>query len=181
MKKSILLGLTILLAVSTLSAVPRRTRSLFAYTQVKYGLQLAPKPDGLSQSWLMGVEIHRQINPYMAVSVELMPFYRTSEKLASTLLAGYGFINLKAGIKPISAFGLYGGIGTGGRLGHSWVEVGGDNFTHLSLDWAWQFFGGVTIQFSSFSLLVEFHRLTETLAGLSEPNVRHYLMVGFGI
>lgn len=180
MKRTVIF-LILLLTVTTLSAVPRRSRSLFAYTQIKYGFQLAPKPADFAQSWLLGVEIHRQINPYMAVSFELMPFYRNVDRLDSTLLAGYGLINLKGGVKVASKFGLYGGLGTGGRLANGWTDIGGKTHSHLALDWAWQFFGGVTVQFSSFSLLVEFHRLTETLTGLSEPNVRHYLMVGFGL
>ena len=178
MKKTLL---TLLVMSLLLPAAASEARSLFSYTQIKFGLQLAPQHDSLGQKWLLGVEFHRRINPYLAVSFELMPFYRNCEELESTLLAAYGFLNLKAGYKPVDVFGFYGGFGAGGRIANSWVDSTGQTFTHLSLDWGWQVYGGLTFQFKSFSLLLEYHRLVESLDGLNEPNIRHFLMLGFGI
>ncbi len=177
MKKAMIF---LLMAFLFLPLSADRTRSLFSYTQVKYGFQLAPSHDSLGQKWLVGVEIQRRLNPFMAVSFEIMPFYRNSEALESTLLAAYGFINLKLGYKPLDFLGFYCGFGAGGRLGQSWVDVDGQTFSKLSLDWGWHAFAGLTFQFDFFSILLEFHRLVESLTGLNEPNTRHYLMLGFG-
>lgn len=177
MKKVLLVMfcLVLLLPVSAGEA-----RSLFSYTQIKFGLQMAPKVDSLGQKWLLGVEFHRRINPFMAVSFELMPFYRSCDRLDSTLLAGYAFVNLKAGYKPVNHFGFYGGFGAGGRLARTWTEAGEQRFAETSLDWGWQAFAGLTFQLKSYSLLVEFHRLVEKLEDLGEPNLRYFLMLGFG-
>jgi len=177
MKKTLL---TLFCLVLLLPLGAGEARSLFSYTHVKFGLQMAPKVDSLGRKWLMGVEFHRRINPYMAVSFELMPFYRNCDELDSTLLAGYGFVNLKAGYKPVNHFGFYGGFGAGGRVARTWADVDEQSFSRTSLDWGWQAVAGLTFQQKSFSLLVEYHRLVEKLADLGEPNVRHFLMFGFG-
>jgi len=175
-------GLILIVALLCLPlSAAQNSRSLFSYTQIKYGLQLAPSHGSLGQKWLFGVEIHRRLNPYMAISFELMPFYRNLKALESTLLGAYGFVNIKLGYKPVEMLGFYGGFGTGGRLGQSWIDVEDQTFTRLALDWGWHAFAGLTAQFNSLSVLVEFHRLVESLTGLNEPNVRNFLMIGFGI
>lgn len=173
--------LSLLFVLVLCSGLPaQKARSLFSHTHVKYALQLAPAADSLAQKWLLSFEIHRRLNPFMAISFELMPFYRNLDKLDATLLAGYAFVNAKLGYKPVDVFGFYGGFGAGARVAQSWVDVEGVTFSRLAIDWAWHAFGGLKLQYKAVALLLEFHRLVESLEGLNEPNVRNYLMIGFG-
>jgi opacity protein-like surface antigen len=167
-------------------AKARAAEKLFTGFYAKFGLQTSPKTFGFGDQWLLDVGRDWGINPFLAVGLELQPyFHRSSDTSSSMNIIGTNlFVNAKGGVnigrfvEKLKFLTPYAGIGLGGAFASLSSNFGNDKFSSTDFNFAWHLLFGLEVALKNLSVLLEIQTVKILVPDVSPDTALHFLMIG---
>jgi opacity protein-like surface antigen len=164
----------------------RAREKLFSGYYAKFGLQSSPKTSGFGNRWLLDLGRDWGINPFLAVGLELQPYYHHSgnAEFSMNTMGANLFANVKGGINigrfvdKLKFLTPYAGIGLGGAFASSSSTLGEDNFSASDFNFAWHLMFGFEVALKNLSVILEIQTVKISVPELAPDPTQHFLMIG---
>ena len=164
----------------------RASEKLFSGYYAKFGLQTSPKTSGFGDRWLLDLGRDWGINPFLAVSLELQPYYHHTAhtEFSMNTMGANLFVNAKGGVN-LGRFGEklkfltpYAGIGLGGAFASSSSKLGEEKFSSSDFNFAWHLVFGFEVALKNLSVILEIQTVKISVPELDPDQAQHFLMLG---
>jgi opacity protein-like surface antigen len=162
------------------------SEKLFSGYYAKFGLQTSPKTSGFGNRWLLDLGRDWGINPFLAVGLELQPYFHHSanEAFSINTMGANLFVNARGGVnigrfvEQLKFLTPYAGIGLGGAFASSSSKLGDEKFSSSDFNFAWHLMFGFEVALKNLSVIMEIQTVKISVPEVAPDPAQHFLMIG---